>query len=626
MNYRREIDGLRALAVIPVILFHAGFQTFSGGFSGVDVFFVISGYLITSIILTEQQAGTFTLLNFYERRARRILPALFVVLLACLPFAWFGLYRNDLDQFSASLVSVTTFISNFYFWRSSSYFDTASELKPLLHTWSLAVEEQYYLLFPVFLMLVRKAGTRWIVSLLAAVAISSLCLAQWASSNTPSLNFYLLPTRFWELLTGGFIAYYFCWRPQAEHGKAVSQFGSALGLALIVYSMLAFDIRTPFPSFYTLAPTLGASLIILFATHETLVGKVLGSKWAVGMGLVSYSAYLWHHPLFAFVRYENVDEPPHWLMAILSVIAIALAYFSWKYIETPFRKKRFSRRTIFISSLAGLLFFAFSGYALPRLKTTYPLTVEEQKIYAYMSYDFAGETRRNICFLDSATQGPSSFPDECNKIDTKMPTLLLWGDSHAAALSVGLRSLHGNVIQYTADSCPPIVGRDFVTARYCSAINHFVLDEIARIKPNDVVMDAYWYAYGNRISLLSSTLEAVHNASPSSRITLVGNVPVWPGSLPLLMLKHRIPFENPIYVRLSSYQNLKSLDAKLQALTEIKGAHFVSALEVFCKDELCQATTLEDGALALTTFDYAHLTKAASRQLARHLMESGTGK
>ena len=198
MYYRREIDGLRAVAVLPVILFHAGFELFSGGFVGVDVFFVISGYLITTIIINEMDDGKFSLLNFYERRARRILPALFFVVLCCIPFAWFLLLPSDMKDFSQSLVAVSTFSSNILFWRESGYFDTAAELKPLLHTWSLAVEEQFYILFPLFLMAAWRFGKRAIVWTLIASFAISLAVAHWGAYNKPGDAFFLLPTRAWE--------------------------------------------------------------------------------------------------------------------------------------------------------------------------------------------------------------------------------------------------------------------------------------------------------------------------------------------------------------------------------------------------------------------------------------------
>jgi peptidoglycan/LPS O-acetylase OafA/YrhL len=362
MDYRREIDGLRALAVLPVILFHAGFQTFSGGFVGVDIFFVISGYLITSIIIAELEAGTFTVINFYERRARRILPALFVVMFACLPFAWFWLLPGDMKEFSQSLIAVTAFVSNILFWKTIGYFDAATELRPLLHTWSLAVEEQYYLLFPPFLMLAWRFGKNTVLAVLIVVTITSFALAQWGSVNKPAPGFYLLPTRGWELLVGAFIAIYFSKEIQPFQGKTINQVGGAAGLLLIGYAIFYFDKQTPFPGMYALVPTVGAALIILFATPQTWVGKLLASNIFVGVGLISYSAYLWHQPLLAFARHKIPGEPSIWLMGTLSASAILLAFVSWKYVETPFRnKRRFSQRQIFAYGAAFGAFFIAVG-------------------------------------------------------------------------------------------------------------------------------------------------------------------------------------------------------------------------------------------------------------------------
>src|SRR6476620_4994577 len=256
MEYRREIDGLRALAVIPVILFHAGFDTFSGGFVGVDVFFVISGYLITSIVLAEKEAGTFSLVDFYERRMRRILPALFFVMLACIPFAWFWLPPSDMKDFSESLIAVPIAASNFLFWQRSGYFDTAAELKSLLHTWSLAVEEQYYLLFPTFLVLTWRLRRHWVIAILIVVALISLALAHWGALNYPQATFFLLPTRIWEMLIGLFVAFHLFGREGAKiksgYSSHLTQFLSIVGLFSIVFSIFVFDKQTLFPSLYTL--------------------------------------------------------------------------------------------------------------------------------------------------------------------------------------------------------------------------------------------------------------------------------------------------------------------------------------------------------------------------------------
>ena len=352
MDYRREIDGLRAVAVIPVILFHAGFQTFSGGYVGVDVFFVISGYLITSIIITEMEKGTFSLAHFYERRARRILPALFLVMLVCLPLAWLWLVPNDMKEFSKSLRYVSGFISNFLFYKQSGYFDTAAELKPLLHTWSLAVEEQYYVFFPLLLMITWRLGIRWTVGILGLVAIVSLGYAHRDSFHNPAAGFYLLPTRFWELLIGALVAFYFFTRNNsrttATHASSImSQSFGLAGLLLIVYAVFEFDRTTPFPGLYALVPTLGTALIIVFANEKNLVGRFLANRALVGIGLISYSAYLWHQPLFAFARHRSLGDPGTPLIAALSLTAIALAYLSWRYVEIPFRNRNSWKSVLF---------------------------------------------------------------------------------------------------------------------------------------------------------------------------------------------------------------------------------------------------------------------------------------
>jgi peptidoglycan/LPS O-acetylase OafA/YrhL len=369
MQYRREIDGLRAIAVSSVVLYHAGLHGFGGGFVGVDVFFVISGYLITSIILLEKQAGSFTLTGFYERRARRILPALFLVMLLCLPFAWLWMMPHQIQEFSESLVAVALFSSNILFWKQSDYFDAAAELKPLLHTWSLAVEEQYYLLFPLFLLVAWRLGKRLTAGVLLILAAISLTLAQRGSLAEPAATFYLLPTRFWELLIGVLVAFYLSERevgPGATrwgHEAAIGEFAGLGGVLLIGYAVVALDKNTPFPGVYALIPTIGAALVILFANPWTLIGKVLGSAPLVGVGLISYSVYLWHQPILAFLRLRTSDfelSGPGVLIYLAAVLSAG--YLSFRFVEKPFRSKRaISKIQVIALSLAGVGIFVSLG-------------------------------------------------------------------------------------------------------------------------------------------------------------------------------------------------------------------------------------------------------------------------
>lgn len=362
VQYRPEIDGLRAVAVLPVILFHAGFQTFSGGFVGVDVFFVISGYLITTIILHELDQGSFTIAGFYERRARRILPALLLVVFACIPFAWFVLYPRHFTEFAQSLVAVATFSSNVFFWKQQNYFGTAAELKPLLHTWSLAVEEQFYILFPLALLAFRRLWKPHLLPLLFVLLVLGLALSHWASYSKPSAAFFFLPTRGWELLVGAVVAAYLL-NFEPKVAPPLRQVLGATGLLMILAAVLMYDKSTPFPGGYALLPTLGAALVILFGTQGTLAFRVLCAKPMVVIGLISYSAYLWHQPLLAFDRHADMGMPI--LMVALSLI---LAFLSWKYVELPFRGKspalNLGRKGTLMASCALLVLLAATGAAL----------------------------------------------------------------------------------------------------------------------------------------------------------------------------------------------------------------------------------------------------------------------
>lgn len=460
MKYRREIDGLRALAVLPVILFHAGFETFSGGFVGVDIFFVISGYLITTIILAELEQGKFSIVNFYERRARRILPALFMVMLVCIPFAWFWLLPSDMKDFSQSLVAVSVFASNILFWRESGYFDTAAELKPLLHTWSLAVEEQYYVLFPLFLMLFWKLGKRWILVTLGLVFLASLAVAQWGLTLKPAAAFFLLPTRGWELLIGAFAAFYLSKANRKDFGKALSEAAGWLGVALIMYAVFAFSKSTPFPGFYALVPTIGTVLIILFATQRTTVGKFVGNKAFVGIGLISYSAYLWHQPLFAFARHKGFSDGSEYVFWFLSVLALIFAFLSWRYVESPFRsRKAICRKKVFGFWFCVTLFLILIGSAgvvsngFERLMYKYKFSEIERTrvdlIASATNYDMYEKMATKAChiWVRNTKQIESDAFESCRNKYGKAVVVL--GDSHAMNLF--------NIISYS-DKYPFIVG------------------------------------------------------------------------------------------------------------------------------------------------------------------------
>ena len=334
MDYRREIDGLRAVAVLPVILFHAGLPLFPGGFAGVDVFFVISGYLITTLILLDVEGGRFSIGRFYERRARRILPALFVVMAVTLPLAFLVMLPSQLRDLTDSAAAVAVFLSNFYFLSQVDYFAPDAELQPLLHTWSLAVEEQFYLLFPLAFVLLWRRGRGLTIAVLAIVAVLSLMLAAWAAGENPARNFFFTGTRMWELLAGALAAIGLHGRPLRGNGLL-----AGAGMAMILGAMLVFDGQTPFPSLWTLVPVVGTVLVIMFAGPGTAVARLLSWRGFVGIGLISYSAYLWHQPAFALARIYHVAEPPVWAMAALFGATLGLAWLTWAWVEQPFRRR-----------------------------------------------------------------------------------------------------------------------------------------------------------------------------------------------------------------------------------------------------------------------------------------------
>ena len=310
LTYRPEIDGLRAIAIGAVILYHAqitilGHQPFKGGFIGVDIFFVISGYLITSIILKELiTTGSFSFKNFYERRIRRILPALLFVMLVSLPFAWMYLLPSSFIDFSRSILYSLGFSSNYYFWYSGNQYGAESGfLKPFLHTWSLSVEEQFYILFPIVLLITFKYYRKYLIHILILGFVVSLGLADWSSRNYSSATFYFLHTRVWELLAGSILAYFEITGGRVRFKyKIFNLILPSIGLFLIGHSILFFNDKMFHPSFYTLSPIIGVCLIIWYSNKDELITKILSTKLFVGIGLISYSLYLWHYSIFAFTR------------------------------------------------------------------------------------------------------------------------------------------------------------------------------------------------------------------------------------------------------------------------------------------------------------------------------------
>jgi peptidoglycan/LPS O-acetylase OafA/YrhL len=495
MRHRREIDGLRAVAVVPVVLFHAGFPAFAGGFVGVDVFFVISGYLITGLLIGELAGGRFSLAGFYERRARRILPALFLVMLCCVPFAVLWMLPQALKDFSQSLAAASTSTSNILFWLESGYFAPVAGEKPLLHTWSLGVEEQYYVVFPLFLMLIWRLGRWRVFSVLAVFALASLALSQWAAYNAPAANFFLAPTRAWEIFAGSLCALWQFERPQRSSDPL-----AAFGLVLVLAAVFAFGEATPFPSLYALVPVIGTALIILFAGEGTHTARLLSIRLVVGIGLISYSAYLWHQPLFAFARIRSIQAPGTPLMLVLAAASFALAYFSWKHVEQPFRRGTASllpsRRALFRASgvgIAALVLLGVLGQASGGLPGRIPA--------AYYSVVAAAEDRDDR--IAECLPPPERFDADaafqrCADGVVGGFRVALLGDSHADVFAENLRSAMRaadiDFVQVTADSCPPFP--DLVAdTKDCRDYFSATFPALERNGVDVVIIAARWTAY-----------------------------------------------------------------------------------------------------------------------------------
>ncbi len=467
MKYRPEIDGLRAFAVVPVILFHAGFNLFSGGFVGVDIFFVISGYLITTIIIEDLEQNTFSLAHFYERRTRRILPALFFVIFACIPFAWIWMLPVQMEDFSKSIIFVIFFSSNILFAQEIDYFDRDAEENPLLHTWSLAVEEQYYFIFPIALLLCWRFGKSkvfWAIVVLAGV---SLALSEAGWRYNANANFYFTPSRAWELFAGSVAAFIV-----QKRGIKSNDVFSLAGLIAILYAIFFYDKTTPFPSAYALIPVIGIFLILLYAGSETFTAKFLSAKLFISVGLVSYSAYLWHQPLLAFAKIRLEQEPDFTTIVFILVATALLSLLTWRYIERPFRdREKISKKgllTVLSVSVLLLLSFAIMG--------------DKTK-------GFRKETNSEILPPPLQTGHVINQP------------LFVFGDSHAEHLIPGLEKFNnGKTIDMTSPGCIPFRNVDRYDDRFepgeCARIMNANIDVLNRVdQPSILVISSMGPVY-----------------------------------------------------------------------------------------------------------------------------------
>jgi len=485
LRYRADIDGLRAVAVLAVVAFHAGLWPVTGGFVGVDVFFVISGYLITSLIVQDLEQGAFSLKRFYERRIRRIFPALFTVLAACALIAFLVFSPADMHLFSRTLTATALFVSNFFFASRTDYFDAPLDTHPLLHTWSLAVEEQFYIVFPLILLLTFRFGRKVWIGAIGALFAVSLAISVWLTNTDPAAAFFVTPTRAWELMLGALLA---AGAVPAIHNRVAREIAALAGIGLIGFAVFTFSPETPFPGFAALAPCVGAGLLIQSAGHGTqsAVSRVLSLKPIVFVGLISYSLYLWHWPLLVFARYVNFG--PLGTVEIVGIVAASflLATLSWAFVEQPFRRKGtpIGRPVLFRAAAAAVLVTV----ALAGLGTWTDgfLRLYPAKIVSVL--DAASVLDRDKELKSCPRRAPA---EACVFGAPVKPTYAVWGDSHALVLlrAIGeIAAQHGKSIKaYVRSGCPPVADLNR-KGRPCAPYSNAVLESLESSKDIDTVI------------------------------------------------------------------------------------------------------------------------------------------
>ncbi|MDR3576821.1 MAG: acyltransferase family protein [Anaerolineaceae bacterium] len=633
LHYRPDIDGLRAIAVLFVILFHAWPSLVPGGFVGVDVFFVISGFLITGIINDAVTKDRFSFSHFYARRLRRLIPSLLIVIACVLVVGWITETNNDYRFLGRAATASLLFFANIFFYLTSNYFDVTADNNILLHMWSLGVEEQFYLFWPILVLLshVLKRPR----SLLLGISLLSFVVNVWLRHADVSADFYLLPSRLWELSTGGLLIF-FPW--DNLRGVLKCHAMGVGGLALILLSGGLLNEKLSFPGYWAAFPVGGAVLLIAAGSASWVNKAILSVAPLRFVGRISYQLYLWHWPLLVFARRLGLEGA--WEIIGILVMAFAASWMTERFVERPFRFPRhhqawLTRRAVpvLIGGVAVLLVLSQTVHALRLRALDAPLWVQDLGHY---KYDWGKKYRFHTCFLD----GADTFSDFCVHpagigADLKRPIVVLWGDSHAAHLYPGLSriavQMGFTLIQLTSSGCPPLVGVAVEARPHCQDTRRHELEEIARIHPDSIILGAFWGLYNGQegwpqISLqqLDATLVRLHQMG-IKKIVVVGPVPVWQPTLPDAL----IAWQQKTGARLwpdRIKDGLKTepfeFDPQLRAVVERNGAIYVSALSVFCDGTGCLTLGSQSGESEPLTWDYGHLTDSGSALLAAEITKN----
>lgn len=638
LKYRTEIDGLRAIAVIPVLFYHAGIRYFEGGFIGVDIFFVISGFLITTILIKDINNNKFSVIDFYERRIRRIFPVLFFICLMTVPFSFALMSAEQFKEYSLSLISVVFFVSNFIFWLESGYFANAADLKPLLHTWSLSVEEQFYVFFPFLLFCIKDNKSRmfW----LSLIFICSLIFAEYGWRNAAEMNFYLIFSRAWELMLGGIASILMLRHEKLFRLEALPWLRETLtlsALATLILSIVLFTDQYPHPSLITVFPCAATAILLLCARRNTFVGRLLSIKFLVFTGLLSYSLYLWHQPILVFLRLMGIEPAAPIVFCGFLILSYILSYFSWRFIETPFRKRRdgmFTRRgiSVFALVMSSVLFVIGTAGYMSNLKQAG--MSEAGKAFLAQTKGKRTATRK-LYRLECDFYLHNNIEAGCfASSDSILPETLIWGDSHATGIALGLTELYSSKTvfsQVTTSSCRPNIittdpkllpkypedGRAAKAA--CEKANAVVTDYIAKHDVETVVIQIRGIY---KISNWDQIITFLGN-NGVKRLVILGPLPQWDPNLPeayaSVIDKRNLKgienyqvdrvFEDQAYV-----DKIETANSKLEV---IKLSHIGHLCD---KNKVCQVKV--PGAPEtdfLMSYDYGHPSRFASIYHARVL-------
>lgn len=615
MQYRADIDGLRGVAVLLVIAYHAGLDRISGGFVGVDVFFVISGYLIGSIILDDVRHRRFSFAEFYERRVRRLLPALSVVLLVTLLLGTIYSMPPELEEIGRTVLAALTFSSNIYFWRNSDYFDTPALYQPLLHTWSLAIEEQFYVIAPILLVALARYAPRYMKAAVLGATALSLLLCIGLTPRWTAASFYLLPTRAWELLLG--MSFASGALPELR-SRWTAQAAGIIGAVMIASAALLFSDEMRFPGAAALLPSVGALLIIASGKRfHTIVSRILATRLIVFVGLISYSLYLWHWPLLVIQRTDAIftSTGSEDVQAALAVAAaFALAILSWRYVEQPFRSRtRYPLPKLAMSAsvaATGLAAFSIAIWAADGLPGR--LSPKAQAAAAMLEYDPTEQYRVGECMISAKFSSDDFNQQTCLGKSATQPNYLLMGDSHAAHLWHGLQTEmpQANIMQLTASGCRPLLhGRPEEWVE-CRRLMNRVFENPSILNGVDKLILAGRWMPGEEI-VLGDTLAWAKRKGV--KVVLIGPVVQYQRAVPRIIATS-IQLRQPDLLAKQRLTQLFIQDSNLSKLAATNGASHISLIKLMCAYPSCLA---HDGRFVPLQFDYGHLTARGSAIVAR---------